>query len=391
MAPLGEDGAKTEYKKNSDETSQVECDIKVIFSIFPNEDVHIAAVNGKPYDYDDYGNPSRNEGKVFLCDCYKYEWDTIIKNLAKNINEYLSSLQINYTDLIYIHFELFSIFKSFADALFKNIRIAGKYRYDKVYDFTLKLVREKLYEHFTEGTLTIPYFEKSFNTLEDKDWGWDSLKESEKELSEKIEKTKEEKDEKNKYKNKGNTAIPRGRYQIIMEGNSPMGSGEPYVSYYKEKGKPAGQMPTIKNVPGFQYIRIHSGNDPVDSLGCILIGTKGDNGGLLLKGGDGKDNSKGRWIAFMDIILPLLEKNVTVPIDISASSAERKNERHFDLEKDKNNFTNTFLLQVTKEDQIILNSLYIRGKEHIETKSDNDVKNITENYKKSKTYAVMKR
>lgn len=54
----------------------------------------------------------------------------------------------------------------------------------------------------------------------------------------------------------GETAIPAGRYKLIM-------------SYSKRFKK---IMPLLLNVPGFEGIRIHSGNTAKDSTGCILVG-----------------------------------------------------------------------------------------------------------------------
>lgn len=54
----------------------------------------------------------------------------------------------------------------------------------------------------------------------------------------------------------GQTAIPTGQYEVIFNYS---------VKYKKE-------MPLILNVPGFEGIRIHSGNTAQDSCGCILIG-----------------------------------------------------------------------------------------------------------------------
>lgn len=60
---------------------------------------------------------------------------------------------------------------------------------------------------------------------------------------------------------KGQTRIPSGRYRVILE-FSPKFS---VMSQY------AHDMLTLVDVPNFDGIRIHIGNDPSQTNGCILV------------------------------------------------------------------------------------------------------------------------
>lgn len=62
----------------------------------------------------------------------------------------------------------------------------------------------------------------------------------------------------------GKTCIPRGRYEVEMRMSPHFGR----------------MLPHIIDVPGFEGILIHSGNDADDTLGCVLVGKNTVKGGL---------------------------------------------------------------------------------------------------------------
>lgn len=71
-----------------------------------------------------------------------------------------------------------------------------------------------------------------------------------------------------KWKVKGETAIPQGSYRIALERSLKFGP----------------DTITLRNVPGFSYIRIHSGNTEADTEGCILVGYKLHPSGVIIPG-----------------------------------------------------------------------------------------------------------
>ena len=113
----------------------------------------------------------------------------------------------------------------------------------------LKLVRKHLKDTYTIGKLYINgvYF---CDTLEDKvrDYNKDG-----------------DLNDLGETKVYGETAIPYGTYEVEVT----------YSPKFKR------ELPLIKNVPHFEGIRIHRGNYPKDTLGCILVGENKVKGGLI--------------------------------------------------------------------------------------------------------------
>jgi hypothetical protein len=118
----------------------------------------------------------------------------------------------------------------------------------------IKLVREVFTEKSTEGTLYIDGVKECY-VLEDKD----------RKLEASVCPTKV-------Y---GETCIPRGNYQVIID----------YSQHFKK------EMPHLLNVPCFEGIRIHVGNRPEDTEGCLLLGA--------YEGSDIIYNSKVTFDAFL--------------------------------------------------------------------------------------------
>lgn len=70
-----------------------------------------------------------------------------------------------------------------------------------------------------------------------------------------------------KIKVKKQTAIPRGKYRVLMNRVSPKFSAKPYYWQFCR-----GKVPYLVNVPGFEGILIHMGATQNSSAGCIIVG-----------------------------------------------------------------------------------------------------------------------
>jgi len=112
-------------------------------------------------------------------------------------------------------------------------------------DMELQLKRETFTEQSTIGTLSIDGKFECF-ILEDKDRGLNDNLTLEQILKVKV------------Y---GKTAIPYGRYEVDWT----------MSARFKV------MMPILLNVKGYSGIRIHKGNTEIDSLGCLLCGTRKKN------------------------------------------------------------------------------------------------------------------
>jgi hypothetical protein len=63
----------------------------------------------------------------------------------------------------------------------------------------------------------------------------------------------------------GETAIPAGKYEVVVNKSPKFGR----------------ELPRLLNVPKFDGILIHRGNSAKDTAGCILVGENKTVGGLI--------------------------------------------------------------------------------------------------------------
>lgn len=70
----------------------------------------------------------------------------------------------------------------------------------------------------------------------------------------------------------GETAIPKGTYQITLDVVSPKFKDRSWATFCE------GKLPRLLDVPGFEGVLMHVGNKAADSLGCLLVGQKTKDG-----------------------------------------------------------------------------------------------------------------
>ncbi len=93
-----------------------------------------------------------------------------------------------------------------------------------------------------------------------------------------------------KIKIHGKTAIPTGKYKIVIS----------YSPRFKK------MLPLLLNVPGYAGIRIHPGNTEADTEGCLLPGVKKDK--MVI-------NSRSTYAKLEKLIIEALKKEeVTIEI-----------------------------------------------------------------------------
>jgi len=88
---------------------------------------------------------------------------------------------------------------------------------------------------------------------------------------------------------KGQTAIPQGRYKVIVD----------YSNRFQR------ELPHILDVKGFEGIRIHSGNTDQDTEGCILLGESWN-------GSDFVGNSRVTFSKFYDLLKKTRQADLSI-------------------------------------------------------------------------------
>lgn len=83
------------------------------------------------------------------------------------------------------------------------------------------------------------------------------------------------------WKIHGKTAIPRGRYRVIVDHSEHFGK----------------DLPHLLDVPGFDGVRIHGGNTAADTEGCVLVAHHHPTEDVI------------QGSAMTDTIMPLLAKH----------------------------------------------------------------------------------
>ena len=87
----------------------------------------------------------------------------------------------------------------------------------------------------------------------------------------------------------GKTAIPTGTYKIVMNVVSETFKNRSWAKPY------GGKLPRLVNVPGYEGVLIHVGNDQEATSGCILVGENRIKGKVI--------NSTACFYALMTVLL----------------------------------------------------------------------------------------
>ena len=115
-------------------------------------------------------------------------------------------------------------------------------------------------------------------------------------------------DEYRDVKIKGETMIPYGCYEIKLRKE-----GAFHNKYSKRFSNIHDGMLHITNVPNFEYILIHCGNDDSHTSGCLLVGDSQENNEIITSGFIGKSTQAYKRV--YKIICEALQNGEKVFID----------------------------------------------------------------------------
>lgn len=90
-------------------------------------------------------------------------------------------------------------------------------------------------------------------------------------------------DEHRSRKVRGETRVPAGEYKIKLRTE-----GGFHERYKKKYGRMHKGMLHVTDVPGFEYILIHTGNTDEHTAGCLLVGDSQENNAIIKDGFIGK-------------------------------------------------------------------------------------------------------
>lgn len=90
----------------------------------------------------------------------------------------------------------------------------------------------------------------------------------------------------------GQTCIPRGKYEVIIDFSTKRNM----------------EVPWLKNVPQFTDVQMHIGNRAEDSEGCILVGST--------KGQDFVGNSRATFARLMEMLDAAYVRNEPISLEI---------------------------------------------------------------------------
>lgn len=105
-------------------------------------------------------------------------------------------------------------------------------------------------------------------------------------------------DESRVFKINGETRIPAGRYEILLRNEG--GMNKRYAQKFPDVHR---GMLHLQNVPAFEWVYYHIGNDDDDTLGCPLLGFQAN---LDPRGGS-VGRSKDAYLAFYLQVLDAMD------------------------------------------------------------------------------------